>query len=415
VSRDYRLLWTGQAISGIGRQVTMVALPVQVFLLTGSTLAVGGIALMQLIGILLFSLGGGAIADAMDRRRLLIYTQFGLAGCSLALVLLALAGSPPLLALYAVAFASAAVGSIDMPTRSSAVPRLVEPDQLPAAIALGQLNFQVGSVVGPALGGVLVATVGVAGAYALDVASYGASLAAAVLIRPLPPVGGPSRPTIEAVKEGLRFAGGRRIILSTFVIDLNAMIFGMPTSLFPQLSFDIFKAGATGVGLLAAAPAVGALIGALLSGWVSSVRRTGRATIIAVGFWGAAIAAFGLSAVWVSPVSLPFALLFLAIAGGADVLSAVFRSTILQLETPDELRGRLNALHGLVVTGGPRIGDMEAAGVAAVVGPQLSVISGGLLCLLGLVGVVRAYPELADYQSPIAAPAARVATSANPK
>ena len=182
------------------------------------------------------------------------------------------------------------------------------------------------------------------------------------------------------------------MILSTFVIDLNAMIFGMPTSLFPALALDVFKVGPAGLGLMAAAPAVGALLGAVFSGWVPAVRRIGVGVIVAVAIWGAAITLFGLST-----FSFPLALFFLAIAGAADVLSAVFRSTIVQLETPDTLRGRVTSIHILVVTSGPRIGDIEAATVASIVGAQLSVVSGGLLCLAGVAVVARLFPELATH------------------
>jgi ENTS family enterobactin (siderophore) exporter len=201
-----------------------------------------------------------------------------------------------------------------------------------------------------------------------------------------------ARPGLAAIAEGLRFARERRAILGSFVIDLDAMIFGMPTSLFPVLALDVFKTGPAGFGLLAAAPAVGAFLGALVSGWVSSVTRTGRAVVVAVVGWGLAITAFGLVT-----FSFPLALLFLALAGTADVFSAVFRSTIVQMETPDALRGRVMSIHGLVVTGGPRLGDIEAAGVAALVGPQAAVVSGGILCLLGVVAVVRWFPEFAGH------------------
>jgi len=392
LDRDYRWLWTGQAINGIGTQITRIALPYQVYVLTGSTLAVAALTAAQLIPILVFALGAGSVADAVDRRKLLLATQVGLLACSAALVGLALMGDPPLIALFAVAFAAAGLSAIDQPARSSSIPRLVPAERLPSAIALNQLNFQVGSIVGPAIGGLLIATVGLPGAYLADVLSFSASIIGVLAIAPLPPLVAVTRPGLAAIREGLRFAGNHRVILSTFVIDLNAMIFGMPTSLFPALALDVFKVGPGGLGLLAAAPAVGAFLGALLSGWVSAVRRTGRAVIIAVAVWGAAIALFGLST-----FSFALALVFLAIAGAADVLSAVFRSTIVQLETPDELRGRVTSIHILVVTSGPRIGDIEAATVGAVIGPQLSVISGGLLCVAGVGVVARLFPELAAH------------------
>ncbi|MDQ6794272.1 MAG: MFS transporter [Chloroflexota bacterium] len=389
LDRDYRWMWAGQAVSGVGNQITRIALPYQVYVLTGSTLAIAGLTAVQLVPILVFVLGAGSLADAVDRRRLLLVTQLGQALCSLAFVGLAIMAAPPLAAIFGVAFAASALSAIEQPARSSSTPRLVPPERLPAAIALGQLNFQVGSVVGPAVGGVLIATVGLGGAYFVDVVTFSASLIAILAIAPLPPLGAVVRPGLAAVREGLRFAARRRVILSTFVIDLDAMVFGMPTALFPVLALDVFRTGPAGLGLLAAAPAVGAFLGALLSGWVSAVRRTGRAVVVAVIIWGLAIVGFGLST-----FSFALALVCLAIAGAADVLSAVFRSTIVQLETPDELRGRVTAIHILAVTSGPRIGDIEAAGVAAFIGAQASVVSGGILCVLGVAAVVRAFPEL---------------------
>jgi MFS family permease len=392
LDRDYRWLWTGQAINGIGTQITRIALPYQVYVLTGSTLAVAALTLVQLIPILIFALGAGSIADAVDRRKLLFLTQLGLLTCSLGLLGLSLMPAPPLIGLFAVAFAAAGLSAVDQPARASSIPRLVPAIRLPSAIALNQLNFQVGSILGPAIGGALIATVGLPGAYFVDALSFTASIIGVLAIAPLPPLTSVTRPGLAAIREGLQFAINRRVILSTFVIDLNAMIFGMPTSLFPALALDVFKVGPGGLGLMAAAPAVGAFLGALLSGWVKSVRRDGRAVIVAVTVWGVAIALFGLST-----FSFALALVFLAIAGAADVLSAVFRSTIVQLETPDELRGRVTSIHILVVTSGPRIGDIEAATIGAVIGPQLSVITGGLLCVAGVGVVARLFPELAAH------------------
>jgi MFS family permease len=379
-------------VNGIGNQITRIALPYQVFVLTGSTLAVGALTFFQLVPILLFALGAGSLADVVDRRRLLRLTQAGLAACSLALFLLALSGSPPVPALFAIAFLAAGLGAVDQPARSSSIPRLVAPERLPAAIALNQLNFQMASIVGPAVGGILIATVGLAGAYAVDLATFTASFLALFAIQPLPPLGVVSRPGLDAIRAGLRFASQRRAILGSFVIDLNAMIFGMPTSLFPVLALEVFNTGPAGLGLLAAAPAAGAFLGALFSGWVSSVHRTGRAILIAVAGWGLAITAFGLVT-----VSFPLALVCLAFAGAADVFSAVFRSTLVQFETPDGLRGRVMSIHTLVVTSGPRLGDIEAAAVAALTTPQFAVVSGGLLCLLGVGVVARRFPELTGY------------------
>lgn len=394
--RDFRLLWIGQLVSGAGRQVTVVALPFQLYVLTSSTLAVGLLALVQLVPILIFALGGGAVADAVDRRRLLLLTQAGLALTSAALVVLALIPDAPLAAYYAVAFVAAGLGAVDQPARSSAIPRLVPRERLPAAIALSQLGFQAVAVAGPAVGGLLLATMGAAAAFAFDTVTFLAAILALVLIAPIPPRPDAPRPSLRTIVEGLRFVRSRRVVLSTFVVDLVAMVFGMPAALFPALALDVFRVGPAGLGLLAAAPAAGALVGALLTGWVGRVRRPGRAVIMAVAGWGIAITAFGLST-----GSFPLALLFLALAGAADVFSAVLRSAIVQIETPDEIRGRVVGVHILVVTSGPRLGDVEAAAVAALVGPQLAVVSGGLLCLVGLVAAVRRFPELGRYEMPI--------------
>jgi MFS family permease len=402
--RDFRMLWLGQLVNGVGRQVTVVALPFELWQLTHNSLSIGLLALVQLVPILIFSLGGGAIADAVDRRRLLIATQALLAACSLCLAVIAAQPSPPIWALYAVAFVAAGVGAVDMPARSSAVPRLVPRERLPAAIAVNWLSGQTVSVAGPVFAGVLIAASGVATAFAFDVVTFMASLVALLLIAPIPPHPDAARPSLKSIAEGLRFARARRIVLASFVIDLDAMIFGMPSALFPQLALTVFNAGAAGYGLMNAAPAVGALLGAILSGWVGRVRRPGRGVVVAVAGWGAAIIAFGLLT-----ASFPLALICLAFAGAADVISAVLRASIVQLTTPDRLRGRVSSIHSLVVTSGPRFGDAEAAGVAAIAGPQFSVVSGGILCLVGLVAVVAVFPELLGYEhrspEPLAGPA----------
>lgn len=400
---DFRRLWTGQAVNVIGSQITRVALPYQVFIHTGSMASLALLTLVQLIPIMAFSLFGGAIADAMDRRRVLLVTQAGLAATSLGLVWLSLQPVMSMPALYGIAFVAAAFSAVDWPARTSATPRLVPSERLRAAIALGQLTFNAGSVLGPILAGILIGTVGPAGAFAADVATYLFAMTMIVRIRPIPPLGGASKAGLEAIREGLRFVRRRRLILSTFAIDLNAMIFGMPTAVFPALALDVFRVGPVGLGLLNAAPAAGAFLAIALSGAISRVRRIGRGIVLAVVGWGAAITLFGLSTFF-----FPLALLFLAIAGAADVVSAVFRSSVVQMEAPDELRGRVAAIHILVVTGGPRVGDMEAALVASAIGAQLSVISGGLLCLLGVIGVVRAFPELDAHVAPPAAELAAI-------
>jgi MFS family permease len=407
LDRDFRLLWAGQAVSTTGRMITAVVLPYQVYVLTGDVLSVGALSLVQLVPIMIFALGGGAVADAVDRRRLLLVTQLALAACSLALAVIALQPAPSIVAIFAVAFASAGFGAVDQPARASAIPRLVPVERLSAAIGLNQLVFNGAAVIGPAIGGIVLATAGIATAYMVDVVTFGAAIVALLLIRPIPPAPGATRPSVRAVLEGLRYARRRREVLATFVVDINAMVFGSPRSLFPALALDVFKVGPAGVGLMSAASGFGALIGALFSGWTATVRRPGRAVLGAVAVWGLGITAFGLCT-----FSFPLALVFLAIAAGADVISAVLRSSIVQILTPDRIRGRVSSIHILVVTGGPRVGDAEAAVVAAAFGTQASVVSGGLLTLAGLGVIALAMPEFGrlDMRTAMAdAPAAAAA------
>jgi MFS family permease len=404
--REFRWLWIGQLISNVGRQVTLVALPYQVFVLTGSALAIGGLSAATLAGLLLFSLPGGAIADAYERRRLLLITAVGLGGTSLALGLLALLAAPPLAVIYLIAFLAAAISTVDGPARRAAIPRMVAAHRLPAAYVLNQTNMQASSVVGPAIGGLLIAFVGVPAAYLFDAVTFAAAFATAVAISPMPLATSVGRPTLLAVVGGLSFVRRTPAILGTFVIDLSAMIFGLPVALFPILALETFHGGPATLGLLTSAPAVGALLGTLTTGWVSSVRLQGRAVIAAVTAWGLAICAFGLLV-----FSLPLALVCLALAGAADVVSAVFRTTIAQDLTPDALRGRVSALTLLVVSGGPRLGDIEATAVAAVAGAQFSAFSGGVLCLLGTATVAWRYPQLRRYRVEPSKPALAAAGS----
>ncbi len=390
LDRDFRLLWSGQAISTAGRMITSVVLPYQVYVLTGDVLAVGALSLVQLVPILIFTLGGGAVADAVDRRKLLLVTQLSLAVVTLGLALLALVPSPPLAGIFVLAFLAGGLGAVDQPTRASALPRLVPPERLQSAISLNQLVFNAGAVVGPAIGGVVVATFDVSAAYLIDAITYGAAITALLLMRPIPPAPGAVRPSVAAVVEGLRFARRRRPVLGTFVVDLVAMVFGSPRSLFPAMALDVFKVGPVGLGLFSSAIALGAMIGALFTGWTTGIRRPGRAVLVAVAVWGFGIAGFGLFT-----FSFPLAVLCLAIAAAADVVSAVLRSFMVQSLTPDALRGRVSSIHILVVTGGPRIGDAEAAAVAALAGPALSVVSGGILTMLGVGVLALVMPEFA--------------------
>ncbi len=396
VSRDYRLLWTGSFVSALGSQFARVGLYVQVFALTGSPAAVGLLGLSGLIGSVAGTFVGGSFIDAHDRRSVIVWTQIGHVVVAGVLVATALEPQPPIAVLHVANALTWLLAAINMPARQASVPRLVGDELMPQAVALSQMQFQVTGIVGPALAGVLIAATGPGWAYAVDLVSYAGMLIAAVAMKPLPPLASDGAPSVggRAVIEGFRYVVHHRLIQSTFVIDLVAMIFGMPAALFPVLAVSQFDRGEAVVGLLFAAPAVGALAQVLLSGSVTRIRRQGEAVIWAVAGWGAAIAAFG-----VVGSNLPLALFFLAVAGAADVVSAIFRSTILQVMVPDRLRGRLWGIFSLVVTGGPKLGDVEAGLVATWFSPTISVITGGLACIAGAGIVAIAYPELRRYRA----------------
>jgi predicted MFS family arabinose efflux permease len=293
--------------------------------------------------------------------------------------------------LFALTAAAAALSGVDRPARSAVIPSLVRSEQLPPAYALWQIQMQLGLAVGPAIAGLLLSRVGFAAVFWIDAATFGIAYFMTARLRPLPPAGGGTRAGLGSIVEGLRFLKGKRVLQGGFLIDLDAMVFGLPRALFPALAIGLYGGGAATVGLLYAAPGVGALVGALTTGWVAHVRRQGLAVLVSVAVWGAAITAFGLAR-W-----LPAGLLFLGIAGAADVVSAVFRNTILQVSVPDELRGRLSSVHIAVVTGGPRLGDTEAGAVAALTSPQISVVSGGVACMLGVIAVAWALPQFRRY------------------
>ena len=396
VSRDYRLLWTGSFVSALGSQFARVGLYVQVFALTGSPAAVGLLGLSGLVGSIAGTFVGGSFIDAHDRRSVIVWTQVGHVVVAGVLVATTLVPEPPIAVLHLANALTWLLAAINMPARQASVPRLVGDELMPQAVALSQMQFQVTGIVGPALAGVLIAATGPGWAYAVDLVSYAGMLMAAVAMKPLPPHDDEDLPSVggRAVIEGFRYVAHHRLIQSTFVIDLVAMIFGMPAALFPVLAVSQFDRGEAVVGLLFAAPAVGALAQVLFSGSVTRIRHQGEAVIWAVAGWGAAIAAFGLVG-----SNLPLALFFLAIAGAADVVSAIFRSTILQVMVPDRLRGRLWGIFSLVVTGGPKLGDVEAGLVATWFTPTISVVTGGLACIAGAGVVAIAYPELRRYQA----------------
>ncbi len=390
MSHDFRLLWIGQLITMTGRQVTLVAVPYQIYVATHNNLAVGLLGLVQAVPLLVAGLYAGVIADRFDRRRVLLASLVIQFLASLALAVLAFAGSAPLWALYLITAAAAGVMNLEHAARAAAIPRLVGRARVASALSLYQLLVQSALVVGPALAGLLLGHLGLRWAYAADVACYAVAL---VFVGRMAaqPVQSEVRVQINlrSPVEGLVHAWRNPALLGCFAIDLNAMIFGMPRALFPALATGVFHTGPQGMGLLYSAPAAGALVASVLSGWVRHARRQGIFVIVAVVGWGMAIAIFGLSG-----HSFGLALVMLAVAGAFDMVSAVFRHTIVQLSAPDHLRGRLSALNSMVVTAGPRLGDLEAGAVAALTTPVISVVSGGLACLVGAVLIGAFIPAL---------------------
>ncbi len=393
-SRDVRALVAGQAGSVLGSQMTAVAVPYEVYRLTGSSFAVGLVSLSVLGPLLLGSLVGGAVVDVVDRRRLLVVLQTTMAVLAAGLALNEASG-PSLWPLFVGPALIGGLSTFEDSGLGAVIPSLVRPSQVPAVNAVFQALFQFGLVAGPAIAGLLVAGAGTRWVFGIDAASFALAAVATLGIAAPAPVGGGPPPGLGSIAAGFRFLRGRQSLQGALLIDLNATVLGLPRALFPALAATVFGGGPATLGLLYAAPGVGALGGALASGWVTRVERQGRAVIIAVVVWGLAITGFGCGP------PLGVALVLLAVAGWADVVSAVFRSSIIQLGVPDELRGRLTGLQTAVVTGGPRLGDLEAGAVAAGLGDLGSVVSGGIGCVLGAVLLARLRPGFRAQTRPV--------------
>jgi MFS family permease len=390
-SRDFRLLFTGQLISMLGTQLTVVAIPYQVYSTTHSSLQVGAISLAQLIPFLAGALSAGPIGDTIDRRKIMVWTAVGMTLTSAALAVNAAVAHPSLVVLYVVSSLAAGLMGFSSTARMASVPGLVERRDLTAAFALMQIIIQVGTVVGPALSGVLLRT-GLPLVYSLDAVSFVVACIASVMLRPIPPAeGAGGLSPWESTKEGLRYLRSRQALQGVYLIDINAMVFGMPRALFPAMAGSVFGGGTVTLGFLYAAPGVGALIGAVTTGWVANLRRQGWAVIVAVSVWGVAIAVFGLvDTLWVG-------LVLLAVAGWADVISAVLRNTMLQSSIPERFRSRMSSIQMAVVQGGPRVGDMESGAVATLTSVEFSVVSGGLACIVGAAVIGAIMPAFRHY------------------
>ncbi len=384
---QFRLLWFGLLIRMIGNQLTVVAVPYQIYLMTHSSLDVGLASFAQLGPLLIGSLIGGNLADSFDKRRLLLVTQVLLASTSLGLALNS-EGHPMLWPLFICSAFQAGFSGIDSPTTTALSVSLVDRETLVSANALWQILFNLGQVAGPSFAGLLLAKFSISVVYWIDLATFIVSFVAvaAMRVRTERVVGLRQAIDISAMFGGLRYLRHSHPLQGIFLADLDAMIFGFPRALFPAMGIVRFHGGAGVVGLLYTAPGLGALAGGLLTGWIARVSHAGRAVLIAVAGFGLSMTIFGLTR------SLPLALAMLALGGVCDVFSAVFRGAILQLTTPRHILGRMQGVQISVVTGGPRLGDLEHGIVASVGGSALSAYSGGLACIVGILLLAKRLP-----------------------
>jgi MFS family permease len=388
----YRRLFWGVAATMLGQQMTLVAVPFQVYDLTGSSLLVGVTSIVALVPLVVFGLLGGAIADAMDRRRLMLVTGAGSAVTSALLAGQALLpGGGNIWLLWVLVAAVSGFTAVNQPTRSAVIPALVGPEGVPAANALAMTVRQVGVIAGPLLAGVLIGLGDLFLAYAVDALGF---LVAVLLLRglpPLPPVGvtGPLRlgAALRGVGEGFAFLRTQPVLLMTFVVDVVAMLFAWPQAVFPELTEGRYAGSPNALGWLFAGVSIGALLMGLTSGWVSRVDRQGAVVLASIVVWGLAIVGFGLAP------TLWLAVLFLALAGAGDMVSAVLRSSMLQTAAPDDMRGRMQGVFLVVVAGGPRLGDLRAGAVASAVGVSAAMVSGGVVVVVAMVVVALLVPS----------------------
>lgn len=402
VSAPYRRLWLGLSIFNIGQQITAVAVGLQIYDMTKSSLMVGLVGLAQVIPLLGFGLYGGTLSDAFDRRRVGIVTAIGLWACSAMFLAQSLLDLSSVGLLYLIIAVQSGFFAAGAPARQAIIPRLVSRDLLPAANALGTMSWNIGFTIGPLVAGGLVAATGtVAAPYLVDAIAFTVlvwSMWKLPSLTPTPDATGQvTRAGWRAVREGLAFIKGKRNLQMIFYEDLAAMVFGMPRALFPAIAALWFGGSleqvALTLGLLSAAPAVGGVLSSLFSGSIGAVRFQGRAIVISIIIWGVAITAFGFTR------TLVLAIVFLAIAGGADNISAILRNTMLQAAVPDDFRGRLQGVNTVVIAGGPRLGDVEAGVVASLGGEAFSLISGGVACTVIAIGLAAKFPTFWRYDA----------------
>lgn len=391
---EFRRLWIGSVVSQFGSQLSTVAIAYEVFHLTNSDLDVGLVSLVQLVPSLFGFVLGGSVADAMDRRKLLLLTNTMMAVVAFVMAEDVSRAHPSLIALYGLAGVLALIQSIGSPAQSALQIAIVGRETIMKATALTSLSRQLSTVVGPGVGGVLIAAFGSKAAFWANAASFIVILVSVLSVTSRAPVGGVTRFGWTSIVEGFAFLRGRQAIQGTFIGDLNATILGMPTALFPAIAIHHYHGGPETLGLLYAAPAAGALLGGVFSAWTSRIRRLGYAICVCIAIWGVFLIVFGLA------TSIVLGLFCLAVAGAADMVSEILRNTILQTEAPDRLRGRLTSIQTAVVQSGPRLGNTEAGLVAAVSSTQVSVVSGGIGCVVGIAIIAKLMPKFVNYELP---------------
>ncbi|MFC9830775.1 MFS transporter [Streptomyces albogriseolus] len=392
----YRRLWASTVVTAVGSQLTAVAVPKQIYDITGSSAWVGAASLAGLLPLIVFALWGGAIADSMDRRKLLLLTNTGIAVTSLLFWVQAFAGPGSVWTLMLLLALQQAFWGLNAPARSASVARLVPADELPAANALGSTVMQTGQIAGPLLAGALIPAIGLAELYLIDALALCVTVWAVYRLPALPPLTPAKAGSagLRGVLEGFRYISGHAVLLLSFLADIVAMVLGMPRALFPQLASETYAPYGEGfaLGLLFAAIPLGAVLGGLFSGTFSRARRHGWMVIGSVVVWGLAVAGFGLSD------SLWPAVAFLALAGVADMVSMVFRGAILLSAATDEMRGRMQGVFTVVVAGGPRLADVLHGAAGSVLGPRTAVAGGGILVVVVMLALAAAMPALRRYR-----------------
>lgn len=391
--RRYRLLWLGASVAGLGTKLTVVVVAKQIYDLTGSSFAVGAIAAAELVPLMLVALVGGAISDTFDRRNVLVVCGVGEMVCVAGLVVNARLDEPRVWPIYVLAAVLAGLSSISIPTRWAITPRLVPKEKFASASALESLSWNIAEISGPGIAGALLWAFGVSGTFMVQFASGLVALGTLASLGSLPPAEGAPGVSLRSIGDGMRYLRGKQELQGTYLLDFNAMIFGMPSALFPALAAERFGGSSLALGMLYGAPGVGALLGTLSSGWAVRVHRHGLAITFAVVAWGFAITTFAI------PAPLWVAVICLAGAGWADLVSVVFRKTMWNTIIPDEFRGRLGGIAWANVRGGLLLGNVEAGTVASLTSTTFSVLSGGIVCIAGAGVLALLLPRFLRYDA----------------